>query len=116
MVNGVIVSENEKKVYHSTVHPTARMIFSKKVTRSIYAMISILIMIIYIMRRRAGHETEIASGEMTELQVFLVSGLLDGLVAIVLFSVLFWTTVVALRKRVKHLAESNGQTIPDLFR
>lgn len=92
------------------------MVLSKIRTRLIYTATSLLIMTIYIMRRHEGREAEIASGEMTELQVFLVSGVLDGLVTITLFSVVFWTAVIALRKRGRDTSNGINEKTPDLFR
>ena len=57
-------------------------LMAKVSAHSAYLAISFLIMLVYILRRRAGHEGKIENGHVSDAELFWVSGILDGLIAI----------------------------------
>ncbi len=90
-------------------------LMAKVSAHSAYLAISFLIMLVYILRRRAGHEGKIENGHVSDAELFWVSGILDGLIAIAGFSALYWALIVVRRRRLRKAKKSKDDTLSDTF-
>lgn len=83
---------------------------------SAYIAISLLIMLIYILRRRAGYEAKIENGHVSDIELFWVSGVLDGLAAIAAFSALYWPLIFLRRAHLSKASKATENSLSDTFR
>jgi hypothetical protein len=74
-----------------------------KLGKIILLLASFLIFLIYIARRESGYVGGADVNQRSDLYIFLVSGVLDGLVAVAVFLILVWAFAHAKK------AISNGQ-------